>query len=110
MAGGLATSIQAAAADLAKDEGSRKLYLRDGKSLPTGEKFCNPELADTLIALSKRGTVESFYRGDIAHRIAEAFQKNGGLVTVKDLNTQAQQTYPQAAAGTAILEALKQRG
>ncbi len=33
-----------------------------------------------------------------------------GTVTVKDLNTQAQQTYPQAAAGTAILEALKQRG
>jgi histidyl-tRNA synthetase len=33
-----------------------------------------------------------------------------GTVTVKDLNTQAQQTYPQAAAGSAILEALKQRG
>ena len=33
-----------------------------------------------------------------------------GTVTVKDLKTQAQQTYTQAAAGTAILEALKQRG
>jgi gamma-glutamyltranspeptidase/glutathione hydrolase len=30
-------------------------------------------------------SVDSFYRGDIAQRIAEAFQKNGGLVTTKDL-------------------------
>jgi gamma-glutamyltranspeptidase/glutathione hydrolase len=29
--------------------------------------------------------VEPFYRGDIAQRIAEAFAKNGGLVTLKDL-------------------------
>ena len=33
-----------------------------------------------------------------------------GTVTVKDLKAQAQQTYPQAAAGTAIFEALKRRG
>ena len=33
-----------------------------------------------------------------------------GTVTVKDLAAQTQQTYDQAAAGAAILEALKQRG
>jgi histidyl-tRNA synthetase len=33
-----------------------------------------------------------------------------GTVTVKDLAAQSQHTYEQAAAGAAILEALKQRG
>ena len=33
-----------------------------------------------------------------------------GTVTVKDLKAQAQQTYSQADAGAAILEALKRRG
>jgi histidyl-tRNA synthetase len=33
-----------------------------------------------------------------------------GTVTVKDLRAQTQQTYRQEAAGTAIREALKQRG
>jgi len=33
-----------------------------------------------------------------------------GTVTVKDLAAQTQHTYEQAAAGAAILEALRQRG
>lgn len=83
--GGLASSLQSCAAQFAKDDGSRKLYLRDGKPVPNGERFRNPELADLLATLARRGSVESFYRGDIAQQIAEAFQKNGGLVTTKDL-------------------------
>jgi histidyl-tRNA synthetase len=35
---------------------------------------------------------------------------SGGTVTVKDLGAQTQATYPQSQAGTAILEALRQRG
>src|SRR5207247_257654 len=38
-----------------------------------------------LSTLAERNSVESFYQGDIAQRIAEAFQKNGGLLTAKDL-------------------------
>jgi gamma-glutamyltranspeptidase/glutathione hydrolase len=38
-----------------------------------------------LSTLAERNSVESFYRGDIAHRIGEACQKNGGLLTAKDL-------------------------
>ncbi len=121
MNGGLASSIQSSAAQFAKDEGSRKLYLRDGKPVPSGERFCNPELAEMLATLAKRGTVESFYRGDIAQRIADAFQKNGGLVTAKDFaNYQAREvqpltltigdstihTAPLAAGGLTVLQAL----
>ena len=121
MTGGLASSIQSSASQFAKDEGSRKLYLRDGKPLPSGERFCNPDLAEMLATLAKRGSVESFYRGDIAQRIADAFQKNDGLVTAKDLASyQAREvtpltltmgdctihTAPLAAGGLTALQAL----
>jgi gamma-glutamyltranspeptidase/glutathione hydrolase len=91
----LTSAIQISAPHFAKDEGSRKLYLRDGQPFPAGERFCNPELAEMLATLAKRGSVESFYRGDIAQRIAEAFQKNEGLVTAKDLASyQAREVQP----------------
>ena len=67
------------------DPGSRKLFFADGKPLAAGAIFRNPELAELLTALAKANSVEPFYRGDIALRIAEGFQKNGGLVTARDL-------------------------
>jgi gamma-glutamyltranspeptidase/glutathione hydrolase len=42
-------------------------------------------LSETLTTLAERNSVDSYYRGDIAHTIAEAFAKHGGLVTTKDL-------------------------
>jgi len=68
-----------------QDAGSRKLFFPNGRPLPPGEVFKNPELAEMLTTLAKANSVESFYRGDIAQRIADGFQKNGGLVTVKDM-------------------------
>jgi len=49
------------------------------------QRFSYPALAKFLSTLAKRNSVETFYRGDIAQEIADAFQKNGGLVTTKDL-------------------------
>ncbi len=83
----VATAIKASAADLLKDPGSRKIYLPDGSPLPAGATYKNPELAEVLEALARVNSVEPFYRGDIAQRIAEGFEKNGGLVTSKDLAT-----------------------
>jgi gamma-glutamyltranspeptidase/glutathione hydrolase len=77
--------INASATRMAKDPGSRKLYYPDGKPLAAGSIYKNPELAELLETLAKANSVEPFYRGDIAQRIAEAFDKNGGLVTAKDL-------------------------
>ena len=68
-----------------KDPGSRKLYYPDGKPLAMGAIHKNPDLAALLEALAQANSAEPFYRGDIAQRIAEAFAKNGGIVTVKDL-------------------------
>lgn len=80
-----ASAIKAAAPRMSKDPGSRKVYYPDGQPLAVGATYRNPELAELLEALAKANSVEPFYRGDIAQRIADAFQKNGGLVTTKDL-------------------------
>jgi gamma-glutamyltranspeptidase/glutathione hydrolase len=80
-----ANAIKGASAQLAQDPGTAGLYLRDGKPLAAGELCRLPELAEVLQTLARANSVEPFYRGDIAQRIAEAFQKHGGLVTAKDL-------------------------
>jgi len=51
----------------------------------TGEKKRNIPLTQLFKTLAERNSVESFYRGDIARKIADAFQKNGGLVTFEDM-------------------------
>jgi gamma-glutamyltranspeptidase/glutathione hydrolase len=74
-----------AAANLQRDPGSAKLFFRNGKSLQKGETYRNPDLANMLEKLAEKGSAEDFYRGEIGRRIADAFQKNGGLVTADDL-------------------------
>jgi gamma-glutamyltranspeptidase/glutathione hydrolase len=68
-----------------RDPGSARLFMRGGKPLPKGATFRNPDLADMLQKLADKGSVVDFYRGEIARRIADAFQKNGGLVTAHDM-------------------------
>jgi gamma-glutamyltranspeptidase / glutathione hydrolase len=82
---GVASAVKGSAAELRKDPGSQKIYLPGGNPLPAGAIYRNPELADLLATLAQANSVEPFYRGDIAQRIAEGFQKNGGLVTTQDL-------------------------
>jgi gamma-glutamyltranspeptidase / glutathione hydrolase len=82
---GMASGIRAAAAHFRKDEASARLFLADGEPLQAGVHFRNPDLANLLETLAERGSVASFYRGDIAKRIAAAFKANGGLVTGADL-------------------------
>jgi gamma-glutamyltranspeptidase/glutathione hydrolase len=80
-----ANTIRSGAPRFAKDPGSAKIYLKDGKPLQEGDILRNPELAEMLSVLAARNSADSFYKGDVAQRIADAFQKNGGLVTAKDL-------------------------
>jgi gamma-glutamyltranspeptidase/glutathione hydrolase len=49
------------------------------------EKRRNAALARLLKTLAARNSAESFYRGDLAATIADAFQQHGGLVTRADL-------------------------
>lgn len=80
-----AEGISVSASLLAKDPASAKLYFHNGQPFKEGEVLRNPELAEMLETLAKRNSADSFYRGDIAQRIADGFKRNGGLVTTKDL-------------------------
>jgi gamma-glutamyltranspeptidase / glutathione hydrolase len=118
---GLATVIRNSRAALERDPASARLLLPGGKPPAVGARFRNPELADVLETLARRNSVESFYRGDIARRIADAFARNGGLVTAEDLASYRAReveplelswrgysirTAPLTAGGLTVLEAL----
>lgn len=77
--------VLARAAAFKHDPGSAKLYLPGGSAPRAGERWKNPELAEVLTTLAEANSIEPFYRGDIAQRIAEGFAKNGGFVTAKDM-------------------------
>ena len=82
--GAAAAAIKSSANQLAADPGSRALYFQDGQPLAASDRFRNPELAKLLESLAADNSVEPFYRGEIAQRIATNFAKNGGLVTAED--------------------------
>lgn len=62
---------------------SRKIFQRDGAFYQAGERFRQPELAETLrrIAADPAG----FYHGAMAEQIAAAIQSGGGIMTTRDL-------------------------
>ncbi len=77
--------IRGAMPRFVSDPGSRRTYLRNGEPPQRGVKLANPDLAALLETLAKQNSVDAFYRGDIAKRIAREFRKHGGLVTAEDL-------------------------
>jgi len=90
-----ANTLRLTSRRMKSDPGSSKIFLKDGEPLHQGEILRNPDLAETLTILAKRNSVDSFYRGDIAHQIADACQKNGGLLTYQDLeNYRAREVEP----------------
>jgi len=116
-----ARTLRSSAERFRKDPGSSAVYLKNGEPPAAGELLRNPELAALLSTLADRNSTDSFYRGDIAQRVAEGFQKNGGLVTTKDLaayharevdplrlkwNGFEIATAPLTAGGLTILEAI----
>jgi gamma-glutamyltranspeptidase/glutathione hydrolase len=73
------------AAKLSATPDAAALYLRaDGTPRRVGERVVNPDLATTLGIIARDG-VESFYTGEIAHRIVADMQAHGGLITAADL-------------------------
>ena len=85
LSAGLASTIRSFSALAQTHEGGRTLFFKDGKPLAAGDTYRNLEAAALLETLAQRNSVDSFYRGDIAQRIGESFQKYGGIVTAKDL-------------------------
>jgi gamma-glutamyltranspeptidase / glutathione hydrolase len=80
-------------AKFARFSSTSALYLQDGKALPIGSTFRNPDLAATYRSLSKGG-VKAFYEGPLAAQIVQAVNTppvvNGvsvltGQMTLNDL-------------------------
>jgi gamma-glutamyltranspeptidase/glutathione hydrolase len=62
---------------------SRRIFQRNGNFYKQYEIFRQPDLARTLERIAKNP--DDFYRGAMAHELAVAIQKGGGLITVEDL-------------------------
>ncbi|MBN9523884.1 gamma-glutamyltransferase, partial [bacterium] len=118
---GAAAAIRAAVPQFARDPGSAKLYLKNGRPLAEGDTFRNPDLAALLDGLAANGRVDDFYTGRPAAAIAAAFRANGGLVTAADLAAyravevapasvewrgKTVHTPPPTAGGLTVLQAL----
>ena len=73
--------------ELAESEGARQYFLQaDGSPYQAGDLLIQSDLAQTLTLIAA-DQGESFYRGDIANRIAADLAANGGFVTAEDLAT-----------------------
>jgi gamma-glutamyltranspeptidase / glutathione hydrolase len=62
---------------------SAKIFQRDGDFYKAGDTFKQPELAATLTRISK--DPDDFYKGAMAHQIADFERAGGGLITAEDL-------------------------
>ncbi|MHB1022407.1 MAG: gamma-glutamyltransferase [Acidobacteriaceae bacterium] len=62
---------------------SYRIFQRDGDFYKAGETFKQPLLAATLKRIANDPS--DFYHGEIAKKLAAFVQKNGGLITEKDL-------------------------
>ena len=71
---------------LAKFPGFNEQFTHDGKAPAKGDVWKNPNLADTLAAIA-RGGRDAFYKGAIAHTIADYLKAQGGFLSFEDLAT-----------------------
>ncbi len=63
---------------------SARIFLPGGKVPQPGDRFVNKDYAETLRAVATDGA-ETFYRGDIAKKIAADMADHGGIITYADL-------------------------
>lgn len=61
-------------------------YMPKGHTPVKGEMHTNPYLANTLEKIAKGGR-DAFYKGDMAHTIADFIQEQGGFLSYEDLAT-----------------------
>jgi gamma-glutamyltranspeptidase len=80
----LPTSIAEGRRFLEKYPAAAKIYLPGGKVPRPGERFFNKDYAATLRAIAKEGG-DTFYRGEIARRIAADLEEHGGIIGFADL-------------------------
>lgn len=65
-------------------DGFAALHDAEGNLKPAGSRIIVPHLADSLELIADRGS-QTFYDGDLAKRITDHVQQNGGLLTIDDM-------------------------
>ena len=68
---------------LKKDPESLKIYFKDGAAIKEDSIFKRPDLDKTFQLIATEGK-KGFYEGDIAKKMVEAMNANGGLFTLED--------------------------
>jgi gamma-glutamyltranspeptidase/glutathione hydrolase len=63
---------------------SRRVFFPEGRLPRVGEIFRQPALARTLTRIADEGA-DVFYRGELAHHIADFYRSHGGILTYDDL-------------------------
>lgn len=81
---GLPTSIAEGRHFIEKYPDAATIFLPGGKVPRPGDRFVNKDYAATLRAIAKDGG-ETFYRGDIAKKIAADLEARGGIIRYADL-------------------------
>jgi gamma-glutamyltranspeptidase/glutathione hydrolase len=79
----IARGWQSSAKSLAEWPDSARTYLIDGRAPEVGEVFKNPNLARSYRLIAQQGR-DAFYMGEIARKIVEFSEKNGGHFSLKD--------------------------
>ena len=67
-----------------KYRASSELFYPNGEAFPAGEIFRQPELANTLELISKKGRA-GFYEGEVADHLATEMKRGGGIIRPEDL-------------------------
>jgi gamma-glutamyltranspeptidase len=80
----LPTSVAEGRRFLEKYAAAAKIYLPGGKVPRPGDRFFNKDYAATLRAIARDGA-DTFYRGDLARRIAADLEEHGGIIGYADL-------------------------
>jgi len=77
--------IESRARVLSSWTSSRKIFFKkDGRHYQPGNRFLQPQLAETLQRIAERGPA-GFYEGQTAALIVAEMEKNRGLITAADL-------------------------
>lgn len=79
-----AARLAATAPLIRKFPETARVYLKpDGQPYAEGERFRNPDLADTYLSIAEHG-IEWFYRGPFAQRVGHWMAEHDGLLTSED--------------------------
>ncbi len=74
--------------DFLRSEYAREIFTLDGAPPRRGQLMKNPDLAGVFRGVGREG-LEYFYEGEVARRIVETVQDDGGFLTLEDMKTHA---------------------